>query len=337
MSAPTRPPARPDAEDHRHALRVAVGLLLPGAVLLAVGRPELMVYAAFGSFAGMYGRGETGVPRLRHQGRAALFLTVGVAFGVALSELSAPGWVLVVVETAYATVGSVAADHLRLRPAGPFFFIFALGATATVPRALVAPAVGVAICAASAALAVLVGMVGTRGPRGPRPREPRSLPPGARVHAARYALAVGVGGGIGLCLGFDHANWAMAAAAVPLAAIDAGRPSEGEVRLVLTRAVHRTVGTLAGLAVTAALLAHGFGPSALAGLTILLVFPTELFMTRHYAVAIGFFTPLVMVMTELVDPTPPLQLLGYRGLDTLIGVAAGVAVAVLVRGRRSGG
>ena len=68
-------------------------------------------------------------------------------------------------------------------------------------------------------------------------------------------------------------------------------------------------------------------------LVIALFFPTELFMARHYALAVGFFTPLVMLMTELADPADPFTLILYRGLDTVIGVAAGVTAAALV-GRR---
>jgi uncharacterized membrane protein YccC len=101
-------------------------------------------------------------------------------------------------------------------------------------------------------------------------------------------LAVSAAGGAGLLLGFDHANWAMAAAAVPLAAIDSGRPSDREIGLVLTRAGHRTTGTLAGLILTGVLLALGLPPIAVGALVIALLFPTELFMARHYALAVGF-------------------------------------------------
>lgn len=132
-SARTRVHARPDRQDHWHALRVAAGLALPGALLLAAGRPELLVYSVFGSFTGIYARGESGWLRTRHQIQAGLLLCAGVALGVALSWLHASAWMLVVVEVAFATAGSVIADVLRLRPAGPFFFIFAMGATATVP------------------------------------------------------------------------------------------------------------------------------------------------------------------------------------------------------------
>ncbi|WP_245557065.1 FUSC family protein [Jongsikchunia kroppenstedtii] len=327
-----RPALRPDGQDHFHALRVAVGLLAPATVLLTTGRPELMIFAVFGAFAGMYGRGETARLRRRHQMQAAVLLTVGVAVGVSLSNLAVPTWVLVVVEIGFAMAGSVVADACGLRPAGPFFFLFALGATAVVPAGVVDPVVALAICAATAALAVVIGAVGVPGSRDDRPAS-CGVPPGAWVHATRYGIAIAAAGGVGVFLGFAHANWAMASAAVPLAVIGIGGPAAGEIRPVLSRAGHRVAGTCAGLVLTAAVLAADLPPWALAALMVALLFPTELFMARHYAVAIGFFTPLIMLMCELADPADPMQLVGYRGLDTLIGVAAGVVVAVLVRGR----
>lgn len=109
-----------------------------------------------------------------------------------------------------------------------------------------------------------------------------------------------------------------------------------ELRAALSRAGHRVAGTYAGLVLTAALLSLGLSPSLTALAMMALLFPTELFMTRNYAVAIGFFTPLIMLMTELGTPTGPVELLVARGLDTLIGVAAGLAAALLVRGRAYG-
>jgi uncharacterized membrane protein YccC len=49
----------------------------------------------------------------------------------------------------------------------------------------------------------------------------------------------------------------------------------------------------------------------------------------YYGLAIGFFTPLIMLMTELADPTEPWALLEARVIATLVGVAAGVAIAVV--------
>lgn len=330
---------RPDLVDGGHALRVAFAFLVPGVLLIIAGRPDLLVYAEFGAFAGMYGRGEHGRPRIVHQVQAGGLLSAGVALGITLSVNDAPSWVLVLVGVAFATVASVLADAVRLRPSGPFFFLFAMGATATLPGDLVPPGLALGICVATVAFAIAVGAVGRPDPFRGRPwwdgiaMVTRRPAPGVGIHALRYALAVGISGTLGVLIGVDHANWAMAAAAVPLAVIDSGRPSEVEATVVLNRALHRTVGTFIGLALTAALLALDPGPTALALVAIALLFPTELYMARHYAIAIGFFTPLILLVTELADPSDPLRMLAYRGVDTLIGVVVGIAVALLVRSR----
>jgi len=157
----------------------------------------------------------------------------------------------------------------------------------------------------------------------------------------RYALATAAAGLAGLSLGIDHANWAMAAAAVPLAVVTGGEPPD--LRAVVHRAAHRVSGTLVGLLVSALLLVPEPGPFVLGCAVIALLFPTELFMSRHHGVALGFFTPLIMTMTELADPADPVTMLVARGADTVVGVVVGVAaagltarVAVLGRqGRRS--
>ncbi|GAC58004.1 hypothetical protein GOHSU_28_00595 [Gordonia hirsuta DSM 44140 = NBRC 16056] len=331
-TTPVPPAWRPDRHDHAHALRLAIALALAGTALLATGRPELLVYAVFGSFAGMYGRYLHGWARSRAQLRGGVLLCAAIAIGVVLAHLAVPGVVLVLTETVFAAGASLLADRWRLRPSGPFFAIFALGATALVPAQVAPISVALAVGVGTALLAVLIGAVAA-GPATAEVVVPAPYRPvAARIHALRYLVAVGTAGGLGLALGLDHANWAMAAAAVPLAAIDTGAVSSTELRGVLRRAGHRIAGTLAGLAATAALLPLNLGESELVLVILLLVFPTELFMTRHYGLAIGFFTPLIMAMTQLSTPMPPGRLLAERTLDTLIGVACGVAAALWVRG-----
>ncbi len=330
---------RPGREDHTHALRVAASLAIPGVVLLAIGRPELLVYAVFGSFAGMYGRTDRGRTRTLAQLRGGALLCAGMVIGVTLSQAHAAGWILVIVETTFAGAASLLADRWRLRPAGPFFAIFALGATALVPASTVRPEIAIALGAGTALLAAAIGRIGRRTDTSPVSGHPapavgREQVQAARVHALRYLLAVGGAGSIGLLFGFAHANWAMAAAAVPLAAIESGSVSSTELRMVLRRAGHRIAGTLVGLAVTAALVPLHLGSTGLVALILLLIFPTELFMTRHYALAIGFFTPLIMLLSELETPADPARMIVERTLDTLLGVAVGVTVAVVVRGPR---
>lgn len=316
----------PPTEDHRPALRVALGLAIPGVALLAAGRPDLIIYAVFGAITGMYGRTETRSRRFAHQTQGGVILVLGVAIGVALANSHVPRAVLVVAAVAFASVGSVVTDYLALKPEGPFYGVFALGAIATVPASRVAPSSAILLCAATALLCVLLGVLDA--PRAVRPAA-RLSPPDRRdvlIHAGRYALAITAAGTAGLALGVDHANWAIAAAAGPLAAADAS----GRIR----RGIHRLGGTFIGLAVAAALLVPGPSEYVLAICVMVLLFPTELFMAHHHAVALGFFTPLIMLMTDLAAPTEPLVLLTARGIDTVIGVTAAIVVSMLLPGAR---
>jgi uncharacterized membrane protein YccC len=129
----------------------------------------------------------------------------------------------------------------------------------------------------------------------------------------------------------------MAAAAVPLAGADL--PSS------VRRGIHRIVGTLLGLAVTAVVLVPGpwlpaefYGVHHVAMLAILVIvfqFTTELFMTRHYGLAMVSFTPVILLMTQLAAPASPGVLITERALETFVGAVVGILVVVTVR-RRSG-
>lgn len=323
---------RPATNDHLAAVRVGVSVAVPLAALLFAGRPDLSIYAVFGAFTGMYGRDEPHQLRLYHQLTAAVLLTAGVATGAVLSALQAGSWMLVLVESLAAGIGSLAADRANLKPVGPFFGIFALGACASVPPIAPVPIV-VGVAGASAMFSVAVGVAGWVRRRAPWRARVRRVTPslrGARlrvalIHASAYVLAVGAAGAAGQLTGDGHAYWAMAAAAVPLAGADfAGR---------IRRGLHRILGTFVGLGVTALILSQQPGTALLVLFIAALQFPTELFMTRHYGIALVFFTPLILIMTVLAHPMEPGVLIADRGLETLIGAVIGMAVAVLVLGR----
>ncbi|NKX87115.1 FUSC family protein [Nocardia coubleae] len=316
--------------DHLPAARVFVGLAIPGLMLVAAGRTDLLIYAVFGSFTGMYGFAEAPRQRLAHQCEAAVMLVGAVGAGILLGRLHAPPAVLVAAVAVFAAVASPVTDRLGLRPEGPFFGIFAFGAIAMVADTQRHPVTALLVCAGTAILCVAVGYLEStrRVRRGTATDVPSRCPPhrhgiDSTTQAGRYALAISLSGGIGLLLGVGHANWAMAGAAVPLAAATS--------RDRLTRGMHRVIGTFLGLLVATPLLIPGPSPAVLGLAIIALLYPTELFMARHYALALGFFTPLIMAMTELADPTDPLTMLTERGLDTVIGVAVGLAVALLIR------
>jgi hypothetical protein len=332
----------PANNDHLAALRVALSVAVPSLLLMAAGRTDLIIYAVFGALTGMYGRSEPHQLRLRHQSQAAVVLLTGVAVGVFLSVNQLHSWWLVGVEAVLAGVGSVFADRVRLKPNGPFFGILALGACASVPT-VVPWQVALLIATASAAFSMLVGFGGwlrrRSWQRGAVRAVPAVTPAGHRellVHATRYILAVGAAGSLGVLTGTGHPHWAMAAAAVPLAGADL--PSS------VRRGIHRIVGTFLGLAVTAVVLLPvpwslaGLFPGrqavVLALLVILFQFTTELFMTRHYGLAMVSFTPVILLMTQLASPIDPAVLILERGVETLVGALVGIVVVVAVR--RSG-
>jgi hypothetical protein len=331
----------PANKDHVSALRMAISVAGPSSVLLAAGRPDLMIYAVFGALTGMYGRTESHQLRLRHQGQAALLLVGGIAVGVLLSVNLLHSWTLVFTEALLAAAGSLFADKVGLKPNGPFFGILALGACASIPTTIHWHS-AVLIGALSAAFSMLVGFGGWFRGRAWDRGAVRDIPPlrgrrrrAAWIHACRYLAAVGIAGAVGVLSGSGHPHWAMAAAAVPLAGADL--PSS------VYRGLHRIVGTLLGLVVVAlTLFPWAFSPlrafpgheaAVLALLVMVLQFSTELFMARHYGLAMVSFTPVILLMTQLAAPADPYFLVAERAVETLIGACTGIAVVVLVRRR----
>ena len=317
----------PRRGDHWAALRVGIGVAVPSLLLLAVGRPDLLIYVVFGAFAGMYGRAESHRARLLHQGCAAIVLVAGVAIGVLLSTGESLGisgtWALVGTETVFAGLVALGTGWAGLRPTGPFFGLFALGVCASVPLS-VAGSTAVGLAAASALFSLVVGAAGLAigRPWGSGFR-PARVTQALSIDVAAYVVAVGAAGSVSAMAHVQHANWAMAAAAVPLAATGIAHR--------ITRGLHRIVGTLLGIGVTAlVLLPWGpLDPFGLGLLVAVLQFPTEYFMSRHYGLALVFFTPLILIMSCLAHPTPPGPLLANRAVETAGGAVIGMLVAVL--------
>jgi len=109
------------------------------------------------------------------------------------------------------------------------------------------------------------------------------------------------------------------------------------------RGIHRIMGTFLGLVVVAVVLLPGpWGPlhyfpgveaAVLALLVIVFQFGTELFMTRHYGLAMVWFTPVILLMTQLASPADPQVLIVERAVETVVGAGVGILVVVLVRSR----
>ncbi|MGF9662700.1 FUSC family protein [Arthrobacter crystallopoietes] len=162
--------------------------------------------------------------------------------------------------------------------------------------------------AGGVAVVLLLGFAGRLRARGMDPRRglrEAPYPPWPRMfmHAGRYTVAIGAAGSLATLADLGHSYWAMIAAAAPIAAADATRG--------LVRAVHRTVGFYGGVLLTACLLSQ----LQLAVLLAALQFIGEVFVIRHYSIALDFMTPVALLMTEFVATKPTSVLIGAAAIS----------------------
>ncbi|THF85259.1 FUSC family protein [Deinococcus sp. KSM4-11] len=317
----------PAHRDHLPAGRIALGVAVPLVLLLGLGHLNLIVYAAFAAFTGIYARHEPLGTRLRHQVVSAALLLACLSAGWALAQAGTGPWGVALAGALAAGVGAVLAAALGLRPAGSLFFVFAVTTAASTPPPPFALALGVA--AGSAALSVGLGVVGALFSERVRPNELAAPPPNRLSeedlawHGLRHLIAAGLGGVAGVLIGLGHTPWAMVAAVAPISAQD----QRGRVQ----RALERMVGTLLGVLVAAPLLALGLPVWAKVVAVVLLQFLAELFAARNYSLTLLFVTPLALLLTTLGHPAPAGPILLARAVETVLGALIGLGVVLLVR------
>ncbi len=146
---------------------------------------------------------------------------------------------------------------------------------------------------------------------------PRSLP---WLAARRIGLAIALTCVASYGLRLTHPFWAVMTTALVM--------SMGADRLSLThRALHRMVGTLAGVVAFVGL--HALDPSidAVFAIAIVLVFMVQWTVVRNYALGAFFVTPMALLVTSSNGTLLSLgELVRERIVDTLIGVAVSVFV-----------
>jgi len=313
---------------HRVAVRAGGCLLVSLVVLASLGHLELALYATFGTFASVYGGRAAVAGRWRVQAGLGVVLTAAVASGAAVGTSPHRLTLVVVVAALWAALAAALSDRFHWRPPGPLFAVFAVASCGSVPTSATGLVRAVAVAAGAAVLAVLLGLLErVLAPAVPAPAPPPWVAHRRVVHVVRCALVVGVAGGLAVAGGLGHASWAMVAAVVPLSA-----PS---LRGQVLRGVHRAGGTLVGVVLAAVLLQLSLPVPAVIAVVVALQAATELLVTRNYGAALVFITPLALVSVQLAAPQPVGALLRDRVVETLIGVAVGLAGAVVTRGRRT--
>ncbi|MFD4945034.1 FUSC family protein [Streptomyces sp. NPDC058239] len=142
------------------------------------------------------------------------------------------------------------------------------------------------------------------------------------VPALRMVLGTGLAGGTALLLGLGHGYWAAISAAAVLHSIN--------VRTAAQRAVQRTLGTVAGLMLALGVLAARPEPVVLVLVIVLLEFLLEYVVARNYGLGVVFLTPLALLLTDLVAPSPAGALVQDRALSSVLGIVIALGCALVV-------
>ena len=320
---------RPYDRDHWAALRVGLATAIPLLTLWATGRTDLAVFAVFGAFTSVYGRNFPHVSRLRLQLIAGSAQLLSIAVGGAIALSPHRNLLVIPIAALWAFGASLLADRVRWTPPGPMFQVFSLAGVAFAPLTPGRYAAGLVVAVASVALALLIGYVGRLIWRAREGRlhnpytTPIVVPPPAHgylEHATQFLIGAGVAGAIPALIGIGHPYWAMVTAIAALSV-------PGGYNRVL-RATHRFVGTMIGLGIGAIVLL--FHPTGLAAIIVIIVLQAaaEFVVVRNYSLALAVLTPLVLVIGELGAPQPVGALIWQRGIETFIGVAVAVLIAV---------
>ncbi|MEV7609980.1 FUSC family protein [Microbacterium sp. NPDC089320] len=311
------------------ATQAALGIAVPIAVMTMLGQPSLGYVAASGAFTVLFAGTAPVIDRARILPFVAAGLIISAALGVAVS---ANAWLVSTGVVVVAVVSAALAFGFRLGPPGPLFFVLVFGLSAhVISSSPLAPLTYIGALAAGCAFSYLIAMAPLLLPRARAmsPRPLRELLPGpaftpdSRMLVIRVAIVAVVGVLLGLVIDPTRTYW-IVGSAVAVIGVAAAR------RAAVERGLHRMLGTVVGAGLYALLaLLHPSG-LWLALLLGALQFTIELVVVRHYALALVFITPLVLLLTgAATGEIGSMDVAWERIVDTLVGAALGAISGLL--------
>jgi uncharacterized membrane protein YccC len=324
-------------DDLEEALRVALSVGLPLLTVYVLGRLDLAIYAAFGGLAMLYGHGESAKQRVQSQIVAGAGFVAMIAVGMTYSAAHPPIAVLGVLLAATVIAAATLGAAMGWVPRGEMFFVLVLMIIADVPADWDRLPLGIAVGAGGAAFSVLLSWL-----HGIARKDPAHQPEPAtwrRRLAAGYArldrgqqvvlvvaavLGVVTAWILALVFKVGHPFWAavsVAALMPALAATDVWR-----------RAIYFALGTLGGVGIATILFSFEPGPLALILIIIACQAAAEIAVSRNYGVALLFFSPLAIGMSNLSRDAPWQPLLVDRLTEAALGAV--VALLTIAVGRR---
>ncbi|MCD2513470.1 FUSC family protein [Comamonas endophytica] len=317
------------------SLRIALiaGLQASLAVLVALVStlmspwPELVGFPALGALAALFGRFAPLARRRRIVAVCAMLLLFAVLLPGMASLLGASEWGLVLVLALVAGASTVAVSRWDLGGPGAVIIVFAAGAALHPVGSWQELAVRLAATAAGGLIGWLVCWL-TDGLRAKELRQLRfpatRIPPPSHqwIAGARIAAGAAVAALLAWAAGAAHPAWA----AIGATAVMQG----GHLHVTMNRALQRMAGTVLGACLVWLILAQH---PPLWGIVLAIVafqFLTEVIIGFNYALGQITVTPMALLMTLLASQSALLGSMPVeRVLDTVLGAAVGIALAVL--------
>lgn len=263
----------------------------------------------------------------------AFGLTSCYAAGLAVHALGAD-WLRAPLVACVALLVTITVRAYQLAPPGPLFFVMvaAIGAYTPMPLAKLPLQVGLLFLGAlGAALIAFAYSLATTARLAVPPAAARSATAFDDNVIDAILIALGVGASLFAAelLGLPRPYWV----AVSCMAVLQG----ATLRAVWNRQLHRIVGTAAGMAVAAVLLALRLDGWGLAVAIMVLTWLVEWLVVRHYGLAVVFITPLTILLAEAGTLRAAHEidnLVVARLGDTALGCVVGFATGLILHSPR---
>ncbi|MDQ0189026.1 FUSC family protein [Alicyclobacillus cycloheptanicus] len=310
--------------------KAAVASLTMGICMLAgavLGHVEWGMLATTGGFASLYVHNES----YRVRAWKLPLVTLGLAASLGLATLFAGHlWTLTCTLVLVSMAGTLVAGVLRLPPPGGYFFVLvcALGTGLPVAPGQVGLRVGLSLVGGAIAWLIAMAACLLSSLRGLEPpvQAPAARAPVRSVLPAVLRIGVGVlvATAIAAWLGNPRPYW------VPLTC--ASVLQGATMVATMHRTIQRAAGTALGVLVAGAILA--LHPPVWCLIVCLMAFQciAEIMIVRNYGLAVIAITPLPLILIESGYPTMKAGILvNARLLDTLLGCAIGIFIALLFR------
>jgi uncharacterized membrane protein YccC len=322
------------AQDVRAAIRVSLSVGIPLYTIYLVGRPDIEVFAAFGALTSLYGHSEPPLRRLETQLAAGVGLVIIIAAAAVFAALHGLDWLLALMLFAVVILTGTLGTVMKWVPRGEIFFVLALLVTAGLPIKPDELPLVIGTSVGGAAISVWLTLLAIKWTGGTKPvvvrlRE-RATAGSQELDRRRHGVAiliaaVGVVAAwlLSLSLNIGHPYWSALIVTALIPALLAADAARRIIRLML--------GTAGGIGLSALLYSTSPVPLVLISLIVACQALAEVFVARSYAVALIFFTPLAIGMSNMGRGLPWTPLLVARVVEGGIGTV--VALVFIVVGR----